>query len=520
MTAASPNFVSRRPLRLERVCVAVTGSDASEMVDKAEALVRDNLFLEFRLDYLSKPGLALPRIKRFIDFYPQAVVIATCRRVANGGKFKGSVAAQLDLLNKASAAGCQLVDIELQTAARCKPLQLQRLRSRAHLILSYHDFRATKNLDETLQKMAAFPADFYKIVSTATKLYDNVEMMKLLEHKGDRHSLIGLCMGEQGIISRVLGARAGSAFTFAAISPDEKTAPGQATARELLSIYRIDKVDAATRVYGVAGDPVSHSLSPAIMNAALRRENVNGVYLALHAKTLKDLLACVRDIPIHGLSITMPYKEAIIPYLDNTDSHTTKIGACNTVVRAQDGKLYGFNTDTAGVVRPLEQRMGLEKLKVLVLGAGGAARAAVFGLRERGAEVSILNRSAAPAQKLARRAHAKSIKRADLKKLSFDVIINATPVGMGNTKESPLKEDEIKARYVFDMVYDPGETRLMKMAKARGAEVIPGIEMFVQQAARQFEIWTGKPAPGDEMLRVVTLALNEREAARNGKGKS
>ena len=287
-----------------------------------------------------------------------------------------------------------------------------------------------------------------------------------------------------------------------------------------MSVYRIDKVDAATRVYGVVGDPVAHSLSPAIMNAALRRENVNGVYLALHAKTLKDLLACVHDIPIHGLSITMPYKEAIIPHLDNTDSHTTKIGACNTVVRAQDGKLYGFNTDAAGVVRPLEQRIALENAKVLVLGAGGAARAAVFGLRERGAEVSILNRSAAPAQKLARRAHARSIKRADLKKLTFDVIINATPVGMGNTKESPLKEDEINARYVFDMVYDPGETRLMKMAKARGAEVIPGIEMFVQQAARQFEIWTGKPAPGDEMLRVVMLALQEREAARNAKGKS
>ena len=156
------------------------------------------------------------------------------------------------------------------------------------------------------------------------------------------------------------------------------------------------------------------------MNAALRRENVNAVYVALHAKTLKDLLACVRDIPIHGLSITMPYKEAILRHLDNTDSHTTKIGACNTVVRAQDGKLYGFNTDTAGVVRPLEQRIPLEKARILVLGAGGAARAAVFGLKERGAEIYILNRSAAPAQKLAHQAHARIIKRAaDLKKMSL-----------------------------------------------------------------------------------------------------
>ncbi len=308
--------------------------------------------------------------------------------------------------------------------------------------------------------------------------------------------------------------RAGSAFTFAALTPGERTAPGQVAASELRGVYRIDQVDVATRVYGVAGDPVSHSLSPVIMNTALRRENVNAVYLALHAKTLKDLLACVRDIPIHGLSITMPYKEAILEHLDNTDSHTAKIGACNTVVRAQDGKLYGFNTDTAGIVRPLEQRITLEGARVLVLGAGGAARAAVFGLKERGSEVFILNRSAAPARKLARQARARTIKRADLKKLAFDVIINATPVGMANGKDSPLNENEISAKFAFDMVYDPAETRFLKAAKARGAQIIPGIEMFVHQAARQFEIWTGKPAPWDDMLRVVTIALQERAAAR------
>jgi 3-dehydroquinate dehydratase/shikimate dehydrogenase len=151
-----------------------------------------------------------------------------------------------------------------------------------------------------------------------------------------------------------------------------------------------------------------------------------------------------------------------------------------------------------------------------VLGAGGAARAAVFGLKERGAEIFILNRSAIPAQKLARQAKAKTIKRTDLKKLSFDVIVNATPVGMTNVRESPLTADEIKARYVLEMIYDPQETQLMKLAKERGAEVIPGSEMFVHQAARQFEIWTGKPAPWDDMLKVVGLALQQRQAARNG----
>ena len=517
---STPGYPPRLlPLRLPRVCVAVIGADPNQIVEKAEALVRDNSFLEFRLDYLTKPGLALPRIKRFTESHPGTVVIATCRRVSSGGKFKGSIASQLDILGKASASGCQLVDVELQTASKCKPEQLQKLRSRAALILSFHDFRGTKKLDETLEKMLAYPADFYKVVSTATTLSDNVAMIKFLGRQGDRHSLVSMCMGEQGIISRVLGVRAGSVFTFASATAGEATAPGQVTAQELRNVYRIEQLDAATRVYGVVGDPIAHSLSPAIMNAAFRRENVNAVYLALHAKTLKDLLTCVREIPIHGISVTMPYKEAILPHLDNTDSHTTKIGACNTVVRAQDGKLYGFNTDASGIVRPLERRLNtLEGARILVIGAGGAARAAVFGLKERGSEVYILNRSAAPAKKLAHRAHARIMKRADLKKLAFDVIINATPVGMGNTRESPLHENEINARYVFDMVYDPAETRLLKLAKERGAQVIPGIEMFVHQAARQFEIWTGKPAPWDEMLRVVLLALQER-ANRASSGK-
>src|SRR6202046_416027 len=512
MISATKSYPLRLlPLRLPRVCVAVAAPDPTELIEKAEGLIRDNSFLEFRLDHISRPGLAIPKIKHFLETHSGVMVIGTCRRVASGGKFRGSIASQLDILGKAAAAGCQLVDVELQTAQKCKPEQLQKLRSRSALILSFHDFRGTKKLDETLEKMRAFPADFYKVVGTAATLSDNVSMIQFLGRESDNHSIIGLCMGEQGIISRVLGVRAGSVFTFAAVSPGEENTTGQVTAQDLRSVYRIEQVDVATRVYAVAGDPVAHSLSPAIMNAAFRRENVNAVYLALHAKTLKDLLTCVREIPIHGISVTMPYKEAILPHLDNTDAHTTKIGACNTVVRAQDGKLYGFNTDAAGIVRPLERRLNtLEGARILVIGAGGAARAAVFGLKERGSEVYILNRTAAPAKKLAHQARARIVKRAELKKLAFDVIINATPVGMGNGRESPLQEQEINARYVFDMIYDPAETRFLKLAKERGAQIIPGLQMFVHQAARQFEIWTGKPAPWDEMLRVVLRALQER----------
>jgi len=510
----APRFL---PTRLSKVCLALSGETVEQMLETAELMARDNPFLEFRLDYLKQPSAALTKVHRFLETHQYVTAIGTCRRVENGGKFKGSLASQMEVLTKAHAAGCQLVDLELQSAQKLKAEAITRLRNRAGLILSFHDFRGTRKLDETLEQMLKIPADYYKVVSTATTLSDNVTMMKFLQTESNKHALVGLCMGEQGIISRVLGVRAGSAFTFGAINAELKTAPGQVSAGELRSIYRLEQVDAATRVYGVAGDPIEHSLSPVIMNTALRRENVNGVYVPLHAKTLKDLVHCVREIPLHGFSITMPYKQAILPYLDNTDAHTAKIGACNTVVRGQEGKLYGFNTDIAGVVRPLEQRLTIEKAKVLVLGAGGAARAAVFGLKERGADVWVMNRTSVKGQKLARQAKAHTVKRADLRKLSFDVIINATPVGMGNTKDSPLKDEEIQARVVFDMVYDPVETHLLRVARSKGIAVIPGVEMFVQQAARQFEIWTGKPAPAGDMLRAVTIALQERAAAAKPK---
>lgn len=510
----APRFL---PTRLSKVCLALSGETVEQMLETAELMARDNPFLEFRLDYLKQPSAALTKVHRFLETHQYVTAIGTCRRVESGGKFKGSLASQMEVLTKAHAAGCQLVDLELQSAQKLKAEAITRLRNRAGLILSFHDFRGTRKLDETLEQMLKIPADYYKVVSTATTLSDNVTMMKFLQTESNKHALVGLCMGEQGIISRVLGVRAGSAFTFGAINAELKTAPGQVSAGELRSIYRLEQVDAATRVYGVAGDPIEHSLSPVIMNTALRRENVNGVYVPLHAKTLKDLVHCVREIPLHGFSITMPYKQAILPYLDNTDAHTAKIGACNTVVRGQEGKLYGFNTDIAGVVRPLEQRLTIEKAKVLVLGAGGAARAAVFGLKERGADVWVMNRTSVKGQKLARQAKAHTVKRADLRKLSFDVIINATPVGMGNTKDSPLKDEEIQARVVFDMVYDPVETHLLQVARSKGIAVIPGVEMFVQQAARQFEIWTGKPAPAGDMLRAVTIALQERAAAAKPK---
>ena len=477
-------------------------------MDRVEASAHGNSLLELRLDYLPRPALLLPRLRQFTEFHRDVLLIATCRRAANGGKFRGSAASELEILHKAAGAGCQLVDIELETAKLLKSNEIERIRQQAGVILSYHDFRSTKKLEETWEAMHQLPADYIKIVSTAKSLSDNVKMLRLLEQRSDLVSMVGLCMGEQGVISRILNVRSGSAFTFASAQVGEETAPGQLSARVLQDVYRVEMIDAATKVYGVAGDPLLHSLSPQMMNTAFRRENINAVYVPLHTSDVSDLLTCVREIPVQGVSITMPLKEDVMKQLDKTDALSTKIGACNTVIRSQDGKLYGFNTDVAGVIRPLEQRLPLSEAKVLVIGAGGAARAAVFGLKERNAEVWVMNRTADKGQRLARNAHAHYVSRPQLKKLQFDVIINATSVGMSATRlQSPLDESELQARYLLEMVYNPAETKLVRMARAKGIQVIPGSEMFVHQGARQFEIWTGKPAPIEEMHRAVLHAL-------------
>ena len=514
LSALSPHFIRSR---IGKLCVAIVGSTPAEMIDKALEAVRENTFLEFRLDYLPNPLAALPKIKQLLSDRTEVTAIATCRRAATGGKFKGTIAAELEVLAKAAAAGCQLVDVEIQTAEALKQGQLDKLRAHgAALIISYHDFTTTKDLDGIFERIRPYEPEFIKIVSTAKTLADNVTMMRFLERTRDVANVIGICMGEQGIISRVLGLRAGSIFTFAAAHPGEETGPGQISVRTLRETYRIDQVDAATRVYGVAGNPINHSLSPLMMNTAFRRETVNAVFLALQATRLNDLLTLVREVPLNGLAVTMPLKEEILKHLQKTDPISEKVGACNTVVRSQDGKLYGFNTDVAAVVRPLERRLQLKGAKILVMGAGGAARAAVFGLKDKGAEVFILNRTPETAQKLARRAKAKTFRRDQLAKTNFDVIINATPSGMHGVKPaSLLGPSEINARLVFDLVYNPIDTPLIRMAREKGIPVVTGVEMFVHQGARQFEIWTGKPAPEDDMLRVVVHALRQQaEAAR------
>lgn len=502
-------------LRVGKMCVAIQGGSPAELLDRAESASKDFKFLELRLDSLSKPANAPAYLKQFLGEHKDVTVIATCRRKSHGGSFDGPLAAELDILMKAAQAGCQIVDLEVESAEEAKPAQISKLRAAgAALLISFHDFSRTKNLGQAADRIEAFKPDFVKVVSTARNLVDNLAILRLIEDRSLASHVVGIAMGEEGLVSRVLGPRAGAAFTFASYSEGTETAAGQVTAEELRDIYRLEYLDQATRVFGVAGNPILHSMSPLLHNAAFRREIVNAILLPLKARSVQDLLTLSSELPLAGCAITMPFKTEVLPHLANMDPLTSRIGACNTLRMGADGKLYGFNTDVAGVVRPLERRLRLRGARVVVLGAGGAARAAVFGLVDQGAEVLVVNRTHEHAVTLARQAKAKSLKHELLVKQHFDVMINATPCGMAGSKQPlPIAENELNAGLVFDMVYSPLETPLLKLARSRGIPVIGGIEMFVQQGARQFEIWTGKPAPESEMMRVVDHELRKRSEA-------
>jgi 3-dehydroquinate dehydratase / shikimate dehydrogenase len=517
MTSITPAIaVHQLRARMSKICVSVTGTTANEMLNRAEQISNSNPFLELRLDSLNKPQAILPKLKSFLATNRHVTVIATCRRTEGGGDFVGELFEQAEILEGAAKAGCQLIDVEIESAETMRPADWKRIRaSGAALILSYHDFSYTRNLQKVFERMQRFDPEFYKIVPTARSLADNLAVLDLLGQYGDSTNMIAMSMGQPGVVSRLLGARAGSAFTFASMAPGEETAAGQMTLDTLRSLYRLEEIDAATRVYGVAGHPIAHSLSPLMLNTAFRRERVNAVFIPLETAKIADLLTLAERIPLAGLAVTMPLKQEILPSLARMDDLSTRIGACNTIVRGPNGRLFGFNTDVSAIIGPLERRITLKGARVLVLGAGGAARAAVFGLKEKGAEVHILNRTPESAKELATQAKAKIFKREQLTKTDFDVVLNATPAGMHGSKvDSLLQPDELRARLVFDMVYNPIETPLLRMAHEKGIAIIPGFEMFVHQGARQFEIWTGKPAPEADMRRVVIHALQQQHAAQ------
>lgn len=492
---------------MSRICIALGFSSVDRLLEHARQEVESGeRTLEFRLDHLDNPELGPEAIRRFLREFPECSILATCRRRQNHGRYNGSVEEQICILEAAVEAGARAVDVEIESAERA-PERLEVFHGRASLILSYHNFDGTPAMEATLRRLERIPADVYKLVTTARKPSDNLRVMSLGRQR-PRTPLVLLAMGEVGFPSRVLSTMFGGLFTYAAPRAAEGTAAGQVCARQLRQLYHVEKLSRASKVYAVIADPVRHSISPNVHNRGFQARRMDAVYVPflVAPPQLKDFFTFAASLPVSGFSVTIPHKQKVARYLDVVDPLARRIGAVNTVWR-KAGKWRGTNTDAEGVRGPLEKRLRLAKSTILVVGNGGAARGAVFALADAGAKVSLVGRNADRVRALAKICGAEPVLRDQLNGRHFDALIHATPLGMSPNVDGCFFPDRVPAGVVFDMVYNPMETLLLRRAREQGCEVICGLEMFLEQAARQFEIWTGESAPRAAMEKAALEAL-------------
>lgn len=495
------------PKLLSHVCVALGFPTASELNKAVEREYKDGAtFFEFRLDYLADPESGLESIRKFHRMHPDAHVLATCRHRRAQGHFGGGLEKQVDLLKASAEAGAAFLDLEIETAEKV-PARIPELRELAALMISYHNFQSTPALDPILRRLTAVPADIYKIATTARKPTDSLRVIQFVRQNADR-SVVVLAMSEAGAASRILAPSRGSLFTYAAPLENAGTAPGQMAARTLRSLYRSEKLSRRSRVYGVIADPVAHSKSPFIHNRAFQARRLDAVYLPFLVRQnhLSDWMKFAQELPVAGFSVTIPHKCRILRHLDVVEPLARRIGAVNTVWR-KAGKWRGTNTDADGVLRPLSRQLRLANSSVLVAGYGGAARAAAVALHDAHANVTITGRNQSSAQSLARVVQGEAITLKQAQTRKFDALVNATPVGMLPKVNESLFTDSVPAAIVFDMVYNPHETLLLKRAKEQGCATIAGAEMLLEQAVSQFEIWTGETAPRNLMRSALEMHL-------------
>jgi 3-dehydroquinate dehydratase / shikimate dehydrogenase len=293
------------------------------------------------------------------------------------------------------------------------------------------------------------------------------------------------------------------------------TAPGQVGLREMKELYRAHELAKKTRVYGVIGNPIGHSLSPLLHNTGYVAAGKDAVFLPFLVEQLGEFLKVMRDFGVAGFSVTLPHKERIFKYLDECEPLAEEIGAVNTVTVRRDGKLAGSNTDYVGVLRALEGKLKLKGSRVVIFGAGGAARAAAFAVAKAGAEVLVCARREKAARELARAVKGEVLRRATLRRQKFDAILNATPLGMfPHPENSPLEAGELNCSLVMDMIYRPLQTKLLRVAAGQGIRRVSGVEMFVAQGIVQWELWMGSGAPEAVMRGAILKALRAEEKAR------
>ena len=502
------------PPNLPGICVCIGQKNPSRARQLAIASCdHGEALLELRIDMLSEPSCGPEIIGSVRGRHPDVTVLATCRLQGNGGHLSGSIDDQLDLLRKAVRAGADIVDIEIETID-ANPRSLHAFGGSVTTLASYHNFERTPDLGPVMHRLEETGADIYKVATKVVRPSDNLRLLGLCR---DYPNMVVAGMGATGVPARLCSPLMGGLFTYAApdsfTSPDGEsaprlegppTAPGQVTASSARQLYRVEGGTADTRIYAVVAKPVGHSKSPLIHNRAFRATGYDGIYVPMLVEPghIGDLVQTVRETPISGISVTIPHKQSVVEHLDSIDSLAEGIGAVNTIYW-KNGSLAGTNTDAAGITAPLEKRMNLKGASSLVVGNGGAAKAAVVALKQRGVQVAVTGRNPRRVGRLARIQAVEAIEFTQLGDRYFDVLVQATSVGMLPNVEGNLFPDRIPADVVFDLVYNPLETALLKRAAEDGKVVISGIEMFVEQAAAQFQIWTGLDAPRDVMREAV-----------------
>lgn len=375
------------------------------------------------------------------------------------------------------------------------------------IIVSHHDFSGVpEDLEQIYERLAGTPAAVVKIAVQANDITDCLPVFNLLERaRNEGRELIAIAMGNAGLATRILGPSRGSFLTYGAVDDDSATAPGQVNARKLRSLYHVDQIDSETLICGLVGLPVMHSVSPHVHNAAFAAEGINGVYLPFEVRDAREFFRRMahprsRELNwnLRGLSITAPHKQTVMECLDWIDPTAEEIGAVNTVVVDRD-RLLGYNTDADGFIDPLISRFrSLNDARVAIVGAGGAARAALYALRRQHARITLFARDVVKAQPLAQSFDVSCESLAGASFAGYDFVVNATPLGSGaHIAQTPLTAEQLNGvGCVYDLIYNPRETRLMCEAHAAGCKTLGGLEMLIAQAKLQFELWTGtKPTP-------------------------
>jgi 3-dehydroquinate dehydratase / shikimate dehydrogenase len=492
---------------MTQICVPLIEEQTTGIIDRMVDLSEQADLFEVRADYVR--DLDLLTILRART----KPLILTCRSASEGGRFPDDEPRRRLILLEAAKRGYDYVDVEYHSQLHDVMVE----KAGNGLIVSHHDLRGTpENLQGLYDRMCVAGADIVKIVTTPHSIADAARLIAFAERVSlaGGPPLVALAMGPLGLLTRLLAGRSDAPFTFASAAVGAESAPGQIPLRAMQQTFRVREIGRQTRVYGILGRGIAHSLSPIIHNNSFELRDVDAVYVPLEAEALEPFIQSLPALRLSGFSVTAPYKVEIVPYLTKVDELAALCGSVNTVVVKEDG-LHGSSTDGQGVLAPLKKRIDVTGKNVVIVGAGGAARAAAFALHLAGAFVTLLARNPEKAAAVALEVGCGSAELASIADQRWDVLINATPIGgIATVHETPVPPElHRRGSVVFDMVYVPQDTRLLREARAAGCQTIGGLEMLLAQAEGQFEAWTGTPAPADAMREAVLTYFEQADDA-------